>query len=133
MRIPEPNPRERCGQRSEVLLPTGETPDNVRRNPALKGLNIGNTGQAGSSGVLVTKTLLIVGDPQVTSITHPRGAMLQAYDKATGREVGAVWMPAVQSGGPMTYIWQGKQYIIVDVGGGTYSGEYIAFALPDTE
>jgi quinoprotein glucose dehydrogenase len=42
-------------------------------------------------------------------------------------------MPAPQSGGPMTYMWQGKQYIIVAVSGGTYSGEYIAYALPDAE
>jgi quinoprotein glucose dehydrogenase len=83
--------------------------------------------------VLVTKTLLIVGDNQVTSITHPRGAMLRAYDKATGKEVGAVWMPAPQSGCPMTYTWQGKQYIVVAVSGGNYSGEYLAFALPDAE
>jgi quinoprotein glucose dehydrogenase len=114
-------------------VPAGETPDNVRRNPALKGLNIGNTGQPGSAGVLVTKTLLIVGDNMVTSVTHPRGAMLRAYDKATGKEVGAVWMPAPQSGCPMTYMWQGRQYIVIAVSGGTYSGEYIAFALPDAE
>jgi quinoprotein glucose dehydrogenase len=114
-------------------VPAGETPDNVRRNPALQGLNIGNTGQPGSAGVLVTKTLLIVGDNMVTSVTHPRGAMLRAYDKATGREVGAVWMPAPQSGCPMTYMWQGKQYIVIAVSGGTYSGEYIAFSLPDAE
>jgi len=114
-------------------VPAGETPDNVRRNAALKGLDIPNTGQAGSAGVLVTKTLLIVGDNMVTSVTHPRGAMLRAYDKATGKEVGAVWMPAPQSGCPMTYMWQGKQYIVIAVSGGTYSGEYIAFTLPDNE
>ncbi len=114
-------------------VPAGETPDNVRRNAALKGLNIPNTGQPGAVGVLVTKTLLIVGDNMVTSVTHPRGAMLRAYDKATGEQVGAVWMPAPQSGCPMTYMWQGKQYIVVAVSGGTYSGEYIAFSLPDSE
>jgi len=114
-------------------VPNAETPDQVRRNPALKGLNIPNTGQPGSAGVLVTKTLVIVGDNMVTSVTHPRGAMLRAYDKATGKEVGAVWMPALQSGVPMTYMWQGKQYIVVAVSGGTYSGEYLTFALPDSE
>jgi quinoprotein glucose dehydrogenase len=114
-------------------VPYAETPDGVRRNPALKGLDIPNTGQGDSVGLLVTKTLVILGDAQVTSITHPRGAMLRAYDKATGKEVGAVWMPAPQSGSPMTYMWQGKQYIIVAVSGGVYSGEYIAFALPNNE
>jgi quinoprotein glucose dehydrogenase len=114
-------------------VPFGETPDNIRNHPLLKGLNIGNTGQRGECSVLVTKTLLIIGDGITTSVTHPRGAMLRAYDKATGKEVGAVWMPAPQSGGPMTYMWQGKQYIVVAVSGGNYSGEYIAFALPDSE
>ena len=114
-------------------VPYGETPDAIRNNPALKGINIGNTGMNGSVGVLITKTLVIVGDSQITSVTHPRGAMMRAYDKATGKEVGAVWMPAPVSGSPMTYSWQGKQYIIIAVSGGTYSGEYLAFALPDTE
>ncbi len=114
-------------------VPYGETPDNVRNHPALKGRDIGNTGMNGSVGVLITKTLVIVGDSQVTSVTHPRGAMLRAYDKATGKEVGAVWMPAPVSGSPMTYMWQGKQYIVVAIGGGSYSGEYLAFALPDSE
>jgi quinoprotein glucose dehydrogenase len=113
--------------------PFGETPDNIRNHPLLKGLKLGNTGQRGEVSVLVTKTLLILGDAVNTSGTHPRGAMLRAYDKATGKEVGAVWMPGPQSGGPMTYMWQGKQYIIVAISGGNYSGEYIAFALPDAE
>ncbi len=122
--------------KGEILwqVPYGETPDNVRNNPALKGLKIGNTGQGGSVGLLVTKTLVVLGDSQVTNPgTHPRGAMLRAYDKKTGKEVGAVWMPAPQSGSPMTYMWQGKQYIVVAVSGGNYSGEYLAFALPDND
>ncbi len=112
-------------------VPYGETPDNVRNHPALKGLNIGNTGQPGSVGVLVTKTLVVTGDSVVTTSSHPRGAMLRAYDKTNGKEVGAVWMPAPQSGSPMTYEIDGRQYIVVAVSGGAYSGEYLAFALPE--
>jgi quinoprotein glucose dehydrogenase len=109
----------------------GETPDAVRNHPALKGLTIPRTGQAGAVGVLVTKTLLIVGEPQATTtMEHPRGAMLRAYDKANGREVGAVYLPAPQSGSPLTYMRNGKQYIVVAVSGGNYSGEYLAFKLP---
>jgi quinoprotein glucose dehydrogenase len=71
------------------------------------------------------------GDPQATTAAgRPRGAMLRAYDKKTGQEVGAVYMPAPQSGTPMTYQLNGKQYIVVAVSGGNYSGEYLAFALP---
>jgi quinoprotein glucose dehydrogenase len=110
----------------------GDTPDNVRNHPLLKGMNIPRTGQSGAVGLVITKTLVIMGDPQVTTTAdHPRGAMLRAYDKTTGKEVGAVWMPAPQSGSPMTYMLNGKQYIVVAVSGGNYSGEYIAFSVPD--
>ncbi len=116
-------------------VPYGETPDNIRQIfatlPALKGIDPGNTGMNGSVGLVVTKTLVVLGDSQVTSVTHPRGAMLRAYDKKTGKEVGSVLMPAPQSGSPMTYMVDGKQYIIVSVSGGAYSGEYIAYALPN--
>jgi quinoprotein glucose dehydrogenase len=115
-------------------VPHGDTPDVVRNHALLKGMNIPKTGQSGAVGLVVTKTLVIMGDPQVTTTPdHPRGAMLRAYDKATGKQVGAVYLPAPQSGSPMTYRVNGKQYIIVAVSGGAYSGEYIAFALPATE
>ena len=113
----------------------GETPDVVRNSPALKGLNIPRTGQSTYNvGTLVTKTLVIAGEATVTTTAdHPRGAMLRAYDKATGKEVGAVYLPAPESGSPMTYMLNGKQYIVVAVSGGPYSGEYIAFTLPAPE
>ncbi len=109
----------------------GETPDNVRNNPALNGLNIPRTGRAGLVGTLTTKTLIIAGEAGFfTTPSGARGAMLRAYDKATGDEVGAVFMPAPQSGSPMTYMLDGRQYIVVAVSGGSYPGEYIAFRLP---
>jgi quinoprotein glucose dehydrogenase len=109
----------------------GDTPDYVRNSQALKGVTIPKTGQSGYVGVLVTKTLVIAADPLVTTTAeHPRGAMLHAYSKATGKELGAVWMPAPQSGTPMTYSVNGRQFIVVPVSGGNYSGEYLAFALP---
>jgi quinoprotein glucose dehydrogenase len=111
----------------------GETPDVVRNNAALKGTTIPRTGQTGYNvGTLITKTLVIAGEGQVTTTPdHPRGAMLRAYDKATGKEVGAVFMPAPESGSPMTYMHNGKQYIVIAISGGNYSGEYVAFTLPD--
>ena len=45
--------------------------------------------------------------------------MLHAYDKATGKEVGAVYMPAPQSGSPMTYMLNGRQYIVLAMSGGS--------------
>ena len=55
--------------------------------------------------------------------------MLRAYEKATGREVGAVYMPAPQTGSPMTYTVNDKQYIVVAISGGNYTGELLAFRL----
>jgi quinoprotein glucose dehydrogenase len=113
----------------------GDTPDNIRNNPALKGIDLPRTGQLGYNvGTLITKTLVIAGEGQVTTTSeHPRGALLRAYDKATGKDAGAVFMPAPQTGSPMTYMLNGKQYIIVAVSGGNYSGEYIAYTLPASE
>ncbi len=112
--------------------PHGDTPDSVKNNPALKGLTIPQTGQAGNVSILVTKTLVISGDPEYsTAPGRPRGAMLHGYDKLTGKELGTVYMPAPQSGGPMTYSLDGKQYVIVAVSGGNYSGDYIAYTLPN--
>jgi quinoprotein glucose dehydrogenase len=116
-------------------VPHGDTPDFIRNSPALKGLDIGKTGQQTYNiGTLVTKTLVIAGDGQITTTPqHPRGAMLRAYDKATGKEVGAVFMAAPQSGSPMTYLMNGKQYIVVAISGGPYSGEYVAYTLPSED
>jgi len=113
----------------------GETPDAIRNNAALKGIDVPRTGQSGYNvGTLITKTLVIAGEGQVTTTAeHPRGAMLRAYDKATGKDAGAVFMPAPQTGSPMTYMLNGKQYIIVAVSGGVYTGEYIAYTLPSVE
>jgi quinoprotein glucose dehydrogenase len=123
-------------ERGEIdwRVPHGDTPDAVRNHPKLKGMDIPKTGQGGSVGLIVTKTLVILGDNQVTTNDdHPRGAMLRAYNKQNGDQVGAVWMPAQQSGGPMTYLADGKQYIVVAISGGAQSGEYIAFSLPAEE
>ena len=113
-------------------VPHGETPDVVKNHPALKGLDIPRTGRNGSVGTLVTKTLVIAGEPGYgPTPSGARGSMLRAYDKRTGAEVGAVYMPAPQSGSPMTYMLNGKQYLVVAISGGNYSGELVAFALPN--
>jgi quinoprotein glucose dehydrogenase len=109
----------------------GETPDGVRNSPALKGINVPRTGQASIVGSVVTKTLVVSGDPLFTTIpSHGRGAILHAYDKTNGKEVGAVYMPAPQSGSPMTYMLNGRQYIVLAIGGIGYPSEYIAYRLP---
>ncbi|HWZ31016.1 MAG TPA: pyrroloquinoline quinone-dependent dehydrogenase [Bryobacteraceae bacterium] len=119
--------------RGEILwqIAHGETPDQIRNHPALKGLSIPRTGRPGLIGTLATKTLVIAGEGgYFTTPSGARGAMLRAYDKVTGKEVGAVYMPAPQSGSPMTYMLNGKQYLVIAISGGNYSGELLAFRLP---
>ncbi len=113
-------------------VPHGETPDNVRNNPALKGVPIPRTGRAGNVGIVTTSTLVISGEPGfITNAQGQRGAYLRAYDKATGKDAGAVFMPAGQTGSPMTYMWNGKQYIVIAVGGQGFPAELLAYRLPD--
>ncbi len=119
-------------KRGEILwqVAHGETPDDIKNHPLLKDLDLPRTGQAGSPGTLVTKALLIAGERLNTTTPEGLGAMLRAYDKATGREVGAVYMPAPQSGSPMTYMLNGEQYLVVAISGAQYPGELLAFKLP---
>ena len=119
--------------RGEILwqVPHGETPANIRNHAALKGLTLPRTGRPGNVGTLVTKTLVIVGDPGFQTLpSGQRGGILRAYEKASGKEVGAVSMPAPQSGSPMTYILNGRQYVVLAISGAGYPGELIAFSLP---
>ena len=113
-------------------VPFGATPDNIRNHPSLKGLNLPPLGRPGNnSGTLVTRTLLVAGESNFgPTPSGARGAMLRAFDKGTGREVGAVYLPAPQSGSPMTYMLNGKQFIVVAISGAGYSGELVAFGLP---
>ena len=120
--------------KGEILwqIAHGETPDNIRNHPSLQGVDIPRTGRAGAFGVLVTKSLLISGERGVfTTPSGKQGAMLRAYDKATGKGVGAVYMPQGQTGTPMTYMFGGKQYIVLAIGGPGFPAEFIAFKLPN--
>ena len=119
--------------KGEILwqIPHGETPDLIKNHPALKGLTIPRTGRAGNLGTLVTKSLLIAGE--AGTITMPdgkKGAYLRAYDKVTGKDAGVVAMPAGTTGTPMTYMLNGKQYIVVSVGAAGYPAEFRAYKLP---
>ena len=116
----------------------GETPDHVRDHPALVGVEIPRTGRfasaggsSGGIGTLTTGTLVISGEGGTfTTPSGEVGAMLRAYDKETGEERGAVYLPAAQTGSPMTYMLDGRQYIAVAVGGSGDPAGLIAFTLP---
>lgn len=77
----------------------GQTLDRVAKHLALAELDIPRTGQGASIATLVTKSLLIGGEAQLTTEEDgERHAILQAYDKATGEGVGAVKLPPPQTG-----------------------------------
>jgi quinoprotein glucose dehydrogenase len=108
------------------------TPDDIKNHPALRGLNVPRLGQPGRTfiGVLATKSLLIAGEGGVhTNEPGKRVALLRAYDKSTGADAGAVDMPARQTGSPMSYMLDGRQYIVIAVSG-VDGAELIAYALP---
>ena len=110
----------------------GETPDNIRNNPALKGIAIPRTGRGGLVGILTTASLVIAGERGTYTDEQGRNAArLRAYDKATGKDAGAVFMPAGQTGSPMTYMANGKQYIVIAIGGPGYPGELVAYKLSE--
>ena len=107
------------------------TPDDIKNHPALQGLTLPRLGQPGRTfiGTLTTKTLLIAGEGGVhRNDAGERVALLRAYDKATGADIGTVEMPDKQTGSPMTYMINGKQYIVVAVSG-VDGAQLIAFAL----
>jgi len=106
-------------------IANGDTPANVKNNPALQGLTIPKTGTARQVGLLVTKTLLFAGDG-TTPVFH-------AYDKKTGEDIAQLPMPGTQTGVPMTYVHQGRQFILVPVAANAETGttaQLVAFALP---
>jgi quinoprotein glucose dehydrogenase len=102
------------------MVPNGETPDNIKNHPALRGLNIPKTGRPERDGVLVTKTLLFAGDSTGT---------FRAYDKKTGEIVSEMKLPSGQTGVPMSYMVGGKQYIAVAIGGRASYAEIVVLAL----
>jgi quinoprotein glucose dehydrogenase len=105
-------------------VPTGNG-DRIRTHPRLRDLDLPPLGGAGSrAGPLVTKTLLIYP----LNADGDRAPRLVAYDKATGRELASVDLPAEPLGTPMTYFVNGKQYVALAVGG--VAPELVAFALP---
>jgi quinoprotein glucose dehydrogenase len=111
-------------------VPHGETPDFVTNNPLLKGIKVPRTGQSGILGVLSTKSLVMCGDSGIfTDEQGRKAARLRAYDKLTGMEVGAVFLKQPQTGSPMTYMFDGDQYIVV-ASGGFDGAELIAYRLP---
>jgi quinoprotein glucose dehydrogenase len=119
--------------------------DGPRNNPAIKHLNLPPLGNPGRAAPLVTKTLLFIGDgspamanngprlppgmpPEISPGYGGRG--FKALDKATGATLWSTELPAGTTGAPMTYMHNGKQYIVVAVGDANRGAEWIALTLP---
>ena len=102
----------------------------MKNHPLLKGVTLTPTGSVGRAPLLmVTKTLLFSGSGYETE------PAFRAYDKKTGA---LIWetqtQPGPPTGVPMTYLYKGKQYIVVAVEGniGTRTAtQLVAFAIPD--
>ena len=113
-------------------VPNGDTPPAIKNNPALQGVNIPKTGSPSQAGLLVTKTLLFAGE-------GPGGqAVFHAYDKATGADIWQTPIPGPQTSLPMTYMHQGRQFVVFAVRGSAQPGaqtgaQLIAFAMPQQQ
>ena len=114
------------------MIPNGDTPDCVKNHPALSGVDIPKTGKPERSGILVTKTLLFAGEGAgvFATPTWAGGPMFYAYDKQTGEILWEFELPKNQSGIPMTYMVDGKQYIVMAMGARGQAAELVALALP---
>ena len=103
-------------------IPNGDTPENIRNHRALEGVDLPNTGRGSH-----TKTLLMYAEG--------RGGApyFHAVDKRTGERIGTVEIPAPTNSAPMTYLHEGRQYIVLPVGGPDHPGSLVALALPEDD
>lgn len=104
--------------------------DGPRDHPLLAGLDPPPLGIASRPAALVTGTLLFVGEgADVFGGADGWGPMFRAYHKQSGEVAWEIELPAGTTGGPMTYMYGGKQYVVVSVGGQDHPGEWIALSL----
>lgn len=106
-------------------IPNGQTPESVRNHPALQGVDLPNTGKNAHANILVTKTLLFYGEGR------GQEPLLHVVDKATGEELAVVEIPAPTNTAPMTYMHEGRQYIVLSVAGPGVTARLVALALPE--
>ncbi len=109
------------------MIPHGDTDakqqEAFRNNPLLNGVNVDtNWGRRGHAALAATSTLLLASGTTADNRPH-----LFAIDKKTGKRVGQVATPRVGQYGLMTFLHQGRQYIVIPRNGG-----YTTLALPAT-
>jgi quinoprotein glucose dehydrogenase len=104
-------------------VPNGDTPERIRNHPALRGVELPNTGRTGYAITMVTPTLLL------TAEGAGGAAVLHAVDKMTGQRVGTVEIPAPGQYGMMGYMHEGRQYVVVQISGQGMPGSLVALRL----
>jgi quinoprotein glucose dehydrogenase len=123
------------------MVPHGDGP---RNHPLLKPLNLPPLGNPGRGGLFVTKTLLFAGEgdpvmvragsrlrPEMPRSIAPGagGNKFRAFDKATGAVLWETELPAGTTGAPITYMFDGRQFIVVAIGSADHDAEYVALSL----
>ena len=106
-------------------IPNGDTPESVRNHPALQGVDIPNTGKYAHANILTTRSLLFYGEGR------GQDPILHVVDKMTGEEIARIDLPATTNTAPMTYMHNGRQYIVLAVAGPGVEAELVALALPE--
>ena len=114
------------------VIANGTAPDYVKNHPALKGVDLSNTGKPERSPLMVTKTLLFGADGSGLFDAGPGagGKAFRAIDKKTGAIIHEMQLPQSTTGVPMTYMYKDKQYIVVATGARGVPAELVALALP---
>ena len=115
------------------MVPNGQAPDYVRNHPALAGIDLSGAGNPERAPLLVTKTLLFSGDGAGLFSSGPQGGgrKFRALDKKTGRTIFEMELPGNETGLPMTYMMNGRQFVVVATGSRGAVPELIALALPE--
>lgn len=103
----------------------GDTPEEIKNHPLLKDVDLPPTGKPTRSGMVLTKSLLFFGE-------GPGGSpLLHAVDKATGETVAEIELPASVTGLPITYMHEGRQFIVMTVSDFRNPARLVALALPE--
>ena len=105
-------------------IPIGEAPNAVKNHPRLREMDLGKTGGGNNAIQMVTGSLLLATEG---SNGPP---VLNAFNKETGERLGSVKLPAPGQYGMMTYMHEGKQYVVVQIGGNEYPSSLVALKLP---
>jgi quinoprotein glucose dehydrogenase len=112
------------------MIPNGQPPDDIKNNPALKGIDTSKFGNPERALLLATKTLLFSADATgLTPVNGSNASTFRALDKKTGDTIFELKLPSHATGVPMTYLAKGKQYIVVAVGGRGEPAELVALSV----